>query len=502
MAETLTELVAKIETDAAGLKSGLSDAEKQTEASSKKMSDSLKQVGVAMAASGTVITAALGLMGKAAIDEEINIKRLSTTMENAGTSYDSVKDSLEAVIAATQRKTGIADDEQRDILGRLILITQDYDKALSLLPTVLDLAAVGQMDATTAATYLSKAYLDLEDGAEKVSVRFGQASLQFESMEDIQNRVRGAAENLANPLSVLKASVGDVAEAIGSFLVPTIEDAVDKIVDIAIKIQEWTNEHPVLADVIIKTTLALGALLLLMGSIILIVPKVIGVFVAFKVVLLTTIPMIWAHVTALWAQVTATLAAMAATGVLIPAVIAAVVAITALTIGINELVKRQKEQANMTNEASQSLQTIADTADDYSDKLDKASKSTKKLKEETEKLSDSLRETVGNAFMYYSSLSGKRDLTPFEIEQRKAFGGILGIPGYQTGGIVPGSLGEPQLAMVHGGETIIPANESMGVTVNISGPLFMEREDDMNKFVDKISRTLDRKYRLSGRSLA
>lgn len=35
--------------------------------------------------------------------------------------------------------------------------------------------------------------------------------------------------------------------------------------------------------------------------------------------------------------------------------------------------------------------------------------------------------------------------------------GIAGLPGYQSGGMVPGRTGTPQLAVVHGGETITPA---------------------------------------------
>ena len=282
--EVLTELVAKISTDAAGLKSGLSDAEKQTEASSQKMQDSLKKVGMAMAASGAAITAALGLMGKAAIDEDINIKRLATTINNSGTAYDSVKDSLEAVIAATQRKTGIADNEQRDVLNRLILVTNDYNKAMELLPTALDLAAAGEMDAATAATYLGKAYLDLEDGADSVSVRFGQASLKFKNMEDIQNRVAGAAENLANPLSVLKASIGDVAEEIGANLIPLIKDVTSKIVDVAIKVQEWVKEHPALAKTLTMVGLAVGVVLTVVGGLILVMPTIISMVAAFGIV--------------------------------------------------------------------------------------------------------------------------------------------------------------------------------------------------------------------------
>lgn len=41
---------------------------------------------------------------------------------------------------------------------------------------------------------------------------------------------------------------------------------------------------------------------------------------------------------------------------------------------------------------------------------------------------------------------------------RGALGGI-GFRGFDTGGIVPGRIGEPQLALVHGGETILPTHK-------------------------------------------
>lgn len=48
-------------------------------------------------------------------------------------------------------------------------------------------------------------------------------------------------------------------------------------------------------------------------------------------------------------------------------------------------------------------------------------------------------------------------------------GSNLGIPGFQSGGIVPGPVGAPQLAVVHGGEMVIPAGERGGTSVSISG---------------------------------
>ena len=47
------------------------------------------------------------------------------------------------------------------------------------------------------------------------------------------------------------------------------------------------------------------------------------------------------------------------------------------------------------------------------------------------------------------------------------------LPGYATGGVVPGPLGAPQLAVVHGGETIIPAGQTTNnwnLTINSRAP--------------------------------
>jgi len=74
------------------------------------------------------------------------------------------------------------------------------------------------------------------------------------------------------------------------------------------------------------------------------------------------------------------------------------------------------------------------------------------------------------------------------------------IKGYQHGGLVENT----GLAYLHAGEAVIPANESMGggIVVNFTQPVFFDREDTMNRFVDMISKGIDRKYRLNGRSLA
>jgi len=78
---------------------------------------------------------------------------------------------------------------------------------------------------------------------------------------------------------------------------------------------------------------------------------------------------------------------------------------------------------------------------------------------------------------------------------------ITGIQQFASGGKVSGAIGQPQFALVHGGETVIPANESMGnVIINMPNqPIILQREDQLYQLGDIISRALDRKYRLGGR---
>jgi hypothetical protein len=59
-----------------------------------------------------------------------------------------------------------------------------------------------------------------------------------------------------------------------------------------------------------------------------------------------------------------------------------------------------------------------------------------------------------------------------ELQKLIFAGGGFSIPGFASGGIVGGPLGAPQLAVVHGGEQIIPASQanSYNLTINSHAP--------------------------------
>ncbi len=287
-----------------------------------------------------------------------------------------------------------------------------------------------------------------------------------------QEAANKAAE-FNDALTKLKGSVSGIMMEVGSLLVDALKPLIDDITEIIKKIKAWADEHPALTKAIVNTGIAIGGLLLVMGTLIVLkIPALIAALITWgKVLIFTIIPAVWGFVTALWAQVTATVAAMAATGVLIPAAIAAVAAIALLATGITLLVKNQKEQYESTTAVAESTNEAAEAMDTYTEGLDDTAEATKKLRGETERLSGTLRESVATAFMAYAALAGKRALTPFEIEQQKLLGGRLGIPGLQAGGIIT----KPTLAMLgeKGPEAVVPldrmGHQMMTVIFEVDG---------------------------------
>ena len=260
--EVLAELVAKITADSTELKKGLTEADKDFSLFGQKTSKTLKNVGLAAMGAGLAIVAGLGLATKAAEEERIGIARLQIQLKNVGVAYDEVKGSLEGVISATQRKTGIADDQQRSALGDLILVTGDYQRALELLPLALDLAAAKQMDLGMAAELVGK----VAQGNMSVLSRYGivldENATASEALAIIQERVAGAAEATASPFEILKASLSDMTESIGAALLPTISSFIEKATVIIEKIKDWIALNPEL----IKGLLAVGIVLIGAGG--------------------------------------------------------------------------------------------------------------------------------------------------------------------------------------------------------------------------------------------
>lgn len=83
---------------------------------------------------------------------------------------------------------------------------------------------------------------------------------------------------------------------------------------------------------------------------------------------------------------------------------------------------------------------------------------------------------------------------------------IGNLPGFAEGGVVPGPIGAPTLAVVHGGETVVPANgkapAGVGGTVNLSVNVgtFVGTEMEKRKLAEELFRAYEELQSARGRS--
>ena len=160
--------------------------------------------------------------------------------------------------------------------------------------------------------------------------------------------------------------------------------------------------------------------------------------------------------------------------------------------GIWLLVDSQKEQYESTTAVIDAITRAAESTGLYNKGLKETTESTKELEKASTKLADSLRGTVAAAFMTYAAMG---IMTAAQFQQQKLLGRRLGIPGLAEGGIVT----SPTLALVgeKGPEAIVPLDKMGGITINFNEPVFMEKEESINKLADRIYRVIKREQRLS-----
>lgn len=255
------------------------EASKELTALQKKLESNtkiFKYMGLGAMAAGGAIVAGLGAATKAAAAEQIGINRLQQQLKNVGVEYDRVRDSLEGVISATQRKTGVADDQQRVALGNLVMATGDYNRALELLPLVLDLAAARQIDVSTAAELVGKVAGGNISILSRYGIQMKEGATAAEALALLQEKVGGTAAATADPIKILEQSLDDLSETIGGALVGDMNKFLGKATEIIKGVENWIKENPEL----VRTLAAVGVALIGAGGILFAISQVSKAIVA------------------------------------------------------------------------------------------------------------------------------------------------------------------------------------------------------------------------------
>ena len=240
----------------------------------EEMGTTLNKVSLAAVAMGGAIIASLGAMVSAAAQEAEGEGRLKIAIDNTGASYDSVKGKIDSLLTSQMANTNYSKNQQTNALANLVTVCGSVEGALAKLPLALDLAAAKQLDLTTASQYVGKVMEGEWASLNRLLPGIKDCTSASEALAFLQGKVGGAAEGTANPLTVMKNNLAEVASTIGSALLPVLQFIVDHVVPIIQKFGEWCEQNKALVGTFLVVVGAVGSVLIVLGTLGLVVPKI------------------------------------------------------------------------------------------------------------------------------------------------------------------------------------------------------------------------------------
>jgi len=221
--------------DVDNLNKSLKSASQDVDTFGDKIGKAGKVIGaafVAAAAAAGAYAIKIGVEGvKAAIEDEKAQTQLALALENATGATKAQIAATEQSILQMSLATGVADDELRPALGRLVRSTGDTEKAQQLLAQALDISAATGKPLETVAAALSKGFDGNTAALGKLGVGLSAAELKTMSFTQVQDKLTelfgGAAaknaDTYAGRIARMQVAFSEAKETIGFALLPILE---------------------------------------------------------------------------------------------------------------------------------------------------------------------------------------------------------------------------------------------------------------------------------------
>ena len=229
--------------DTAQFSTGLDKAATDTTSFTNKVDKVVANAAKAFLGLATAVGTAAFAIGvsavKAAIEDEKAQVSLAQTLRNTTKATDQQIAATEDYIDATARATGIADDQLRPSLDRLVRSTKDVTQAQKLQQLALDISAGTSKDLATVTEALSKG-LDGNLGAlKRIGVPLDENIIKTKDFdgavkalsETFAGQAAAAAETFAGRMSRIKIAVDEAKEQIGFALLPFLEKLAKFVTD-------------------------------------------------------------------------------------------------------------------------------------------------------------------------------------------------------------------------------------------------------------------------------
>jgi hypothetical protein len=235
------------EFDGKGIKKAIAQF-KQLETTSEKAQFAIKKAAVPAAAALGGLALALGDATKAAMEDQQEQAALALTLQNVTGAGAAQTAQIEDQISAMSRASGIADTEYRKSLEALVRGTKDVDLAMKDMNLVMDISTALQMDSSTVADALAKAYQGNFKALRSLTPEMATMIKEGASLNEVMDVLGGtfggatakSADTAAGKMKILKNSLDETKESIGAALLPALEAVLPKLNAFAL----WAQDNP------------------------------------------------------------------------------------------------------------------------------------------------------------------------------------------------------------------------------------------------------------------
>jgi hypothetical protein len=170
---------------------------------------------------------------QAAIEDEKSMVALSTAMKNVGESFNNA--SAEDFISQMALSKGVADDQLRPALQRLITATGDTAKAQSLLTTALDVSAATGKDLVSVSQAIGRASLGQVSALTRLGVPLDANIVKTKDFDaavaslnkNFGGQASAAASTYGGQIARLQVAAGEAQETIGYALLDAVQNVTD-----------------------------------------------------------------------------------------------------------------------------------------------------------------------------------------------------------------------------------------------------------------------------------
>jgi hypothetical protein len=227
--------------DVDDLKKKLSQADDNVQKSASGIEKFGKAAAAAFAVAAAAAVAYAGKLAidgvKSAIEDEQAQLRLAGALKTATGATDAQIKATEEYISKTQLATGVADNDLRNAFQRLSLTTKDVNKSQGLLNLALDISKGTGKDLTTITEALAKSYEGQDTKLARLGIGLSQTDLKAmdftATQEKLSDLYGGAAarnaETFQGRIDRLKQGFDEAKEAVGTALLPVIENLIGYI---------------------------------------------------------------------------------------------------------------------------------------------------------------------------------------------------------------------------------------------------------------------------------